>query len=169
MATRVVRTPGPGRSALTTALAAIDDKQGQVGWFSSSVYPNGTQVAYVAAIQEFGSPTNNIPPRMGLRGMVKEVQAYWNKVALYAAKKLFRGEMDYVDTLELIGAVAEGSIRKQIASVVSPPLKQATIDGRDRRRASGEPSTATGAKPLVDTGYMLATATHVVASKGSVS
>jgi len=151
------------------ALAAVDDKQGQVGWFSSSVYPNGTQVAYVAAIQEFGSPSNNIPPRMGLRAMIKDVQPYWSKVTSFAAKRMLRGELEYDGALELIGSVAEGSIRKQIASVTEPPLKQSTIDARDRRRASGQASTATGAKPLVDTGYMLATVTHIVANKGSQS
>jgi hypothetical protein len=169
MAARVVRTPGPARKPLETALEGVSRREGQVGWFASSVYPNGTQVAYVAAIQEFGSPTNNIPPRMGLRGMFKQVQQLWAKTVSYASKRMLRGEGTFDDALELIGGVAEGSIRKQIVSVWEPPLKQATIDARDRRRASGEPSTNSGAKPLNDTGYMIATATHIVANKGSAT
>jgi len=169
MATRVERTSGPARKGLNQALSGMGRRQGQVGWFSSSIYPNGTPVAYVAAIQEFGYPNGNIPPRMGLRGMAKDAQPLWSKAAGYGAKLMVNGTWTIDDALEFIGGVAEGSIRKQIASVISPPLKQSTIDARDRRRASGEPSTATGAKPLVDTGYMLATVTHIVSDYASLT
>lgn len=169
MATRVVRTSGPARAAITRAVTALQGLEGQVGWFSSSVYPDGVQVAYVAAIQEFGYPPKNIPPRMGLRGMAEREQPNWSKVVAYGARLMFNGQSTAHDMLELIGGVAEGSIRKQIASVWEPPLKEATIKARDRRRASGEASTTSGAKPLNDTGYMISTATHIVASKGSVT
>lgn len=163
----VTRTPGPGRLALMVALKTLDKVKGQVGWFESSKYPDGTPVAYVAAIHEFGYPPKNIPPRMGLRGMAEERRAYWSKVAEQGAKNVLRGDMTAIDAMELIGGVAEADIRKQIASVTEPALKEATIKARQSRSASKEKRTATGAKPLNDTGYLMATVTHIV-SEGEV-
>lgn len=162
MAITVTRQPGRSAELLRVALDALGRNVCKVGWFSSSKYPDGTQVAYVASIHEFGYAPKNIPPRMGLREMANEQQGKWSKVAEQGAKNVVRGEMTAVDALTLIGAVAEADIRKQIASVTSPPLKEATILARQNRSSSGETRTATGAKPLVDTGYMLATATHLV-------
>lgn len=162
MAITVTRQPGRPAELLRVALDALDRNVCKVGWFSSSKYPDGTQVAYVASIHEYGYAPKNIPPRMGLRTMATERQAYWSKVAAQGAKNVVRGEMTIVDALTLLGAVAEADIRKQITSVTSPPLKESTILARQNRSASKEKRTSTGAKPLVDTGYMLATTTHLV-------
>lgn len=163
---KVIHTAGPGRERLAAALKGLSGKVGRVGWFESSKYEDGTQVAYIAAIHEFGFAPKNIPPRMGLRGMVENRKDYWAKVAAQGAKQILDGRSDAGDMMTLIGAVAEGDIRKQIASVTSPPLKEATIEARRKRSASGEKRTSTGSKPLVDTGYMLATVTHVVQDAG---
>ncbi len=48
---------------LQKALSAADKSDLQVGWFESAKYDDGTPVAGVAAIQEFGSAKNRIPPR----------------------------------------------------------------------------------------------------------
>ena len=42
-------------------LKALAKIEGKVGWFESAEYPEGTPVAYVAAIQELGH--GKIPPR----------------------------------------------------------------------------------------------------------
>ena len=43
----------------------------QIGFPSGQHYPDGTNVAYVAAIQEFGAPAVNIPPRPFMQPTVK--------------------------------------------------------------------------------------------------
>lgn len=158
----VRRKSEPARDVLTKALEEADELVCKVGWFSSSVYPNGTPVAHVAAIHEFGYPPKNIPPRLGFREMARAKSKSWQAVATKVGKRIVSGKMTMYDALDLIGGVAEGDLRKQISEVTSPPLAEATIEARRKRSASGEARTATGAKPLVDTGYMLATATHLV-------
>lgn len=166
----VTRTPGPGRARLAAALKALHGMAGQVGWFESSKYPDGTPVAYVAAIQEFGYAPGGITPRMGLRAMAQDRQAFWAKVAEQGAKDILAGKSTIADVMELLGAVAEGDIRKQIASVTEPLLKDTTLEARARRMGLEDARylTATGAKPLVDTGYLLATTTHIVVDSGSI-
>jgi hypothetical protein len=45
----------------------------QVGFMENAdPYPDGTPVALVAAVQEFGSPSNGIPPRPFMRPAVAE-------------------------------------------------------------------------------------------------
>lgn len=163
---RVVRTPGPGRALLAAALKALAGKTCQVGWFESSKYADGTPVAYIAAIHEFGYAPKNIPPRMGLREMSKERKSYWSKVAEQGARQILDGRSTADEMMELLGGVGEADVRKQIASVTEPPLLPATIKARQNASASGEKRTATGAKPLVDSGYLLATVSHVVLEKG---
>lgn len=160
----VRRQSSPAKDVLTKALEEADEFVAKVGWFSSSVYPDGTPVAYVASIQEFGYPPKNIPPRLGFRELAKAKSNDWSALATKLGKRIVSGKMTMFDALTLIGGVAEGDLRKQISEVTSPPLKEATIEARRRRSASGEARTETGSKPLVDTGYMLATVTHLVTS-----
>lgn len=165
----ITRTPGPGRARLAAALKELGNKQGRVGWFASSQYQDGTPVAYVAAIQEFGYAPGGITPRMGLRAMASERQQRWAKVAEQGVKQVLDGRSTATEMMELIGAVAEGDIRKQIASVTEPLLKDTTLEARARRMGLEDARflTNTGAKPLVDSGYMLATVTHVVEDQGA--
>lgn len=99
--------------------------------------------------------------------MVADRQAYWARVAEQGARQVLDGRSDANGAMKLLGAVAEADIRKQIKSVTEPPLKESTL----RRRASKrgikfEALTGTGSKPLNDTGYMMATVTHVVEDEG---
>lgn len=160
MATVTIRS-GPGRKALEQALAQLDTVTGKVGWFSSSVYPDGTPVAYVASIQEYGYAPHNLPPRLGMRITVKEKQSEWAQVVTYGAKRVINGDMTAVDLMELVGAKAEGDLRKYISNVTEPPLAESTLKARAARLHVSS-LTVTGAKPLNDTGYMIATLTHIV-------
>lgn len=155
-------TAGSGMARLIKALKELDGVYGQAGWFESAKYPDGTQVALVATIHEYGAPAKNIPPRMGLRAMIPEQQGSWARFAAFGAKRVLEGEGTATDAMEIIVSRAAADIRKQIASVTEPPLAPATIKARQARSASGEARTATGAKPLVDTGLMIATASGVV-------
>lgn len=163
---KVTRRRGPDAAALQRMIDDAGKVECKVGWFASAKYEDGTSVAYVAAIQEFGVPEKNIPPRMGLRSMTEAEKAHWAQIGESSMKRVLKGSMTFDDALELIGAVAEGDIRKQIASVDSPSLAEATILARIRKTADGK-VTITLTKPLVDTGLMLASVTHNVGPKGS--
>lgn len=176
---KVTRTSGPGRVLLSKAITDLGKRQAQVGWLASSKYPNGMPVAYDAAIHEFGYAPKNIPPRMGLREMVSERRGFYAKVAEQESRNIFRGTQTVDGALTVIGAVAEGDIRKQITRSDIEPLKESTLE----RRASNlgiprDELTATGMKPLVEPvmskangggsgGLLLATVTHTVAPEGS--
>jgi hypothetical protein len=153
----ITRKPGPGLKRLE-AIKLLNKTNVKVGWFESSKYPNGTPVAYVAAIQNFGYAPKNIPPRMGLQSMIDKRKVEWKGVAEQSAQAVMDGE-EPLRYLEAMGGLVEGQVREQIASVFEPPLKQATIEARARRTASGE-ITESLAKPLNDTGYMMASVTH---------
>ena len=77
-----------GGDRLRTALAEIARKVGRgqvkVGFFAGSNYEDGTSVAYVAAIQEFGTTEAGanglviIPPRPFMRNTIANNKAQWS-------------------------------------------------------------------------------------------
>lgn len=146
---------------LTDRLKEIDGKQLQVGWFASSVYPNGTPVALVASAQEFGSTINNIPPRPFMRPTIAREESAWKALLLSGSKAVLKGNSTVDDVYNALGLQAAGDIAKTIASITTPPLKPATIAARARKRKD-RTITDTLKKPLVDTALMINTVTHVV-------
>jgi hypothetical protein len=180
---RVVRKPGPGAEKLRVALEALDGKVGKVGWFETAKYPDGTRAAYVAAIHEYGY--KSIPPRLGMRETADAKRKEWAGVAKQGAKEILAGRATAGTVMEMIGLAAFGDMYKRISTVQSPPLSQVTIELRRQRRANPEmkvtgrsvgeavkasqsafftpgDTSAPENKPLVDTGYLLVTLTHVV-------
>lgn len=150
------------------AIAGMDKVVGKVGWFESAHYPStegGLPVAYVAAIHEFGSPQNNIPPRLGMRATADDNKAKWGDTSRVVAKQVLANKMSPVQAMETIGLKAAGDVRKHIATVTSPPLKVATVKRRLAGKKQGNVVSITIAKPLVHTGHLLATLTNIVEGK----
>lgn len=156
----VKRVPGPAAMPLQKALAGLKGVVGRVGWFETAKYPNGTPVAYVAAIHEFGSPENNIPPRLGMRATSDEKRGEWGSVAAGASKAVLSGKMTAPAAMEVLGLKAAGDIRKHISEVTQPPLKVDTVKARLAGKKQGNVVSITAAKPLVATGHLLATLTN---------
>lgn len=152
----VRREAGPGAKNLEVLLKGMKGLQGQVGWFPSAVYPDGTPVAYVATIQEFGSPANNIPPRSFMRTTITEKQQSWHKIAESGSKAVLDGRAQPMDVLEGICAKAQEDIAEKISNIYEPPLKPATIAARLNRRANKK-KVGNLDKPLIDTGHLLET------------
>jgi hypothetical protein len=161
---KVQRKAGPGAEQLRVMLAGLSDKVARVGFFPSSKYEDGTPVAYVAAIQEFGSPTEGIPPRSFMRTTAEAQRGAWQSTARQGARAVTKGNATGMQVLDVLGQQAAGDIRKSISRIASPPLKQATIDARLRKRAD---KTTLGKldKPLVDTGTLLNAVTSEVGDK----
>jgi hypothetical protein len=130
-------------------LAAQVKKTGtlNVGFPEHATYPDGTRVALVATIQEFGAPAAGIPPRPFFRGMVARESGHWGDDL---AALLKHNGMDGPAALEAIGQEIEEELKMSIRDLISPPLKEATIARK------GNP------KPLIDTGHMLNSVTHWV-------
>jgi hypothetical protein len=169
---RVRHVSGNGRKALEVALQTLGNKVGKVGWFEGAKYPDGTQVAYVATIQEYGYSPKNIPPRPFMRPTIVKYRNTWDRIAKAESKLILEGKSTPSKMMEAIGQNAAGNIRKKITQIYTPSLKFSTIQARLSRRglgAKGRPYTKTEIgnlyKPLVDTGHMLATLINVVEDK----
>jgi len=127
----------------------------QIGFPSGANYEDGTSVAYVAAIQEFGAPAVGIPARPFMQPTVKEKKDTWVKTIEKSLPKVVLGKMSAFDVLDLVGIQAAADIQTKISSIYSPPNAPATI------RAKGS------TKPLIDTGLMLASVQNAVNKTGS--
>jgi hypothetical protein len=132
---------------MTGGLARGDSVQ--VGFFETETYPDGTSVAMVAAIQDFGAPRAGIPPRPFFRNTIADHRGEWSgEVA-----RLLRAEDYNADAaLAQMGALIVGEIQDSIESGTYAPLKPATAarKGFD--------------KPLIDTARMLRSVSYKVKS-----
>lgn len=161
---KVIRQDGPGKARLKVALENLGDKTGRVGWFPSAKYPDGTSVATVAAIQEFGAPGKNIPPRSFMRTTMREKVGKWRELAESGARAIMAGNATTGTVMEGIGLQAQGDIARKITEITSPPLKPATVIARANRKdkASGGKANSWSIKPLEDTDLMFDTVSHDV-------
>lgn len=167
-------------SQLRTATKSL-----QVGWLEASRYDDGTPVAGIAAIQEFGSAGRGIPPRPFMRPAIADNKDKWKDTFAQLVRQWIAGSGSYDNVLTTIGLVAEGDIRESIIDGNHTPLSPITLALRRLRRDGvpigastvgavaaavnegmtgpgqlGEPDGNTD--PLRETGVMIATLTHEV-------
>lgn len=164
---------------ITNNLQEFDGQVAKVGWFPSAKYEDGTPVAQVAMIQEFGAPAARIPPRPFFRPTIDEKKAEWVDSVAKGARAVAAGRMSAYQVLEAVGQKAAGDVRYTISRVDSPPLSPVTLLLRKWRRegkkitgktvgqaaaavAAGADVSGVPSQPLNDTGLMLATLTSVV-------
>lgn len=132
---------GAALEARLKEIAARSDTAHSVraGFLENATYPDGTHVATVAAIQEWGATAKNIPSRPFFRNMIAAHEGEWGgnlgnliETHGYDAHKL----------LSLMGELIAGQIRNSIQATNSPPNAPATIarKGHD--------------KVLIDSGHM---------------
>jgi len=136
--------------------AAGNRKFVSVGFHKDAKYDNGTQVATVAAVQEFGYPEKNIPARPFMRPTITKKMASWKSLMQTLAKKVIAGEITVDDALISIGARSAENFREAIKEIKTPPIAESTRRARERKRNLKKGSLSeTGAKPLVDSGIMI--------------
>lgn len=111
----------------------------KVGFLSNATYPDGTPVALVAAIHEFGSKKQNIPPRPFFRHAIAKNKSGWPKLI----KAALQARKDARSALLLVGQVVKEQIQESIREANFTPLSERTVQrkGHDRQ--------------LIDTGHML--------------
>lgn len=153
-----------GTERLLLNIAGLEGLQGKVGWFETAKYPDGTSVAYVASIHEFGYPEGGIPARSFMRSTAMESSKQWTLAFGRGVKAIASGTFNADQVMESVTLLAVGDIKKKISEIQSPPLAPATIAAR-RRRYKNKALTGNLTKPLVDTSLMVSSITNVVERK----
>lgn len=117
----------------------------RVGFLENATYPDGTNVAMVAALNDFG--TSRTPPRPFFRNMIAAKKGEWpGGIAL----QLKRNDYDALKALRAVGEAIKGQLVQSIRDTNSPPLAESTI----RRKGFS--------KPLIDTSNMIDSADYEV-------
>ena len=135
-----------GLDRLAASIAELPKKRADVGFFDTAVYPDGTPVAYVATVQEFGS--GRIPPRSFMRSTISEQREAWQATLAQGSRRVLADKLTADQMLDAFGQSVAGQIKEKIASIMAPGLADSTIAARLRRNN-------TSTKPLVDTGYLI--------------
>lgn len=144
-----------------------------VGFPEGSTYPDGTSVAMIAAIQNFGAPSRGIPPRPFFSNMIKAKGDEWPDTL---GGLLNHYGMDAGKALTALGAHIGGQLGESIDETNSPPnspvtnlLKQRFPMGGQKfadvlqaRHDVANGATAPAGKPLVQSGFMAQSITSVV-------
>lgn len=167
------------REALESMPEAFAASVAQAGWFPTAKYEDGTPVAYVASIQEYGSPANGVPPRPFIRPTVAEQRKAWVEAMAAGLKAAIRGDIQPEQVLEQVGMLMASDMQLAIERGEVAPLSPVTLMLRKWRRegrdisgktvgeaaaavAAGEDYSGVPNTPLRDTGLMIATLTSAV-------
>lgn len=116
------------------------------GW---NAYPNGTPVALVASVHEFGSPSRNIPSRPFFRSTLF-INKNYKDLRFKTFAQIARGKVTPSVGLGRLGDVVKNDIVESIINIQSPALKEETI----KKKGS--------TNPLVDTGHLKQSVTYKV-------
>lgn len=145
-----IEIKGGQKLAATLARLAASLKQGatlRVGFLEGATYPNGTSVALVGAVQNFGAPKRGIPARPFFSGMVKSKSGGWGAAV---AANLRATNYDVPVAMARVGEGIKGQLQQSIRDLWAPPLAPATV----KRKGFD--------KPLIDTGHMINSVAYAV-------
>src|SRR5262249_53586908 len=107
-------------------------------------YPDGTPVAMVAALDEFGS--EKAPPRPFFRNMVAAKSDEWPPAI---AALLKANDYDAAKALELAGSGIKSQLQESIIDTVAPPLSHLESSKREtgNPRSGRAGTTGGGGRP----------------------
>ncbi|WRQ13127.1 neck protein [Vibrio phage vB_VpM-pA2SJ1] len=120
----------------------------------AGAYEDGTLIAVIAAVNEFGSADGRIPERAALRLGVEDALPQIRLLVKKMLPQLNADEMEMEDLLNLIGELSVGSIQEKISSGVGPANAPSTI----KRKGSST--------PLIDKGTYRQSIRHVIPGEG---
>lgn len=145
----------------------------RVGFLEDALYDDGTPVAMVAAIQNFGAPSRGIPPRPFFSNMIAKHRDDWGPGL---GGILAANGYDIPKALDGLGQVMAGQLAQAIVDLNAPALSATTLMIRKMKQqnpalrdmmsykvvieararvAAGKSYAGVSIKPLVDTGIML--------------
>jgi hypothetical protein len=112
-----------------------------------------------------------------MKNLIENEKRNWVELCKNGAIKILEGKISSKTFLNMFGLRVSGQISKAIANVYTPPLSVVTLMARKLRRknkavnigelrqklAKGDVDiSGVSTKPLVDTGLMISTVTHIV-------
>jgi hypothetical protein len=119
------------------------DKVVQVGFPSGIPHgSDGSSVAFIASVHEYGAPSQGIPERPFLAVTIKNHKKDYSRLNKVSAVKLVNNQTNFDSALGLLGTMAQGHVQEYVANGDFAPLQPETIL---RKKSS---------KPLIDTGQM---------------
>ncbi len=141
----------------------------RVGVPGGTVEADGTPMTLVAAVHEFGSPSQGIPERPFLRVAMQRNAKKYVRLNRANLLKILRGQMTVDQALGQLGEMAKGDVQTEIKHGDFKPLNPKTIAARRRARSNGynkalerkatkkqEAGNAAGPidRPLIDSGQL---------------
>jgi hypothetical protein len=159
-----------GGDKILQVLGQLGDRLGKatevrVGFLEDATYPDGTPVAMVAALNNFGAPEAGIPARPFFTRMVADKSPGWSDDF---GKAMKGAENDTQKALDIMGTHIADQLRDAVADPPGPanspvtdllkqrfPMGGQTFgDVQQARRDVAAGQTAPAGKPLVWTGVM---------------
>lgn len=115
--------------------------------------------AAIGYINEFGSPSQNIPARPHLFPGIRDVQERISARLRTAARSALMGNVQAVEAAQnAVGLMCQNSVRAKITAGLSPALSPRTIEARQTRKIAPR----MGTMPLIDTGIYRRAITYVL-------
>jgi phage gpG-like protein len=161
-------------------LAPLKEKVIQAGILGGQ-YEDGTNIAYVGAIQEYGAPAANIPPRPFMSTTAATRKKEWTDLMGKGIAAVAAGQISADDLMEQIGSLMAADIQKTISEIQEPALSPITVMLRGMRSndpnlvvtgktvgeaaarvANGDDNYGASTKPLVDIGILLKSISYKV-------
>ena len=155
---KVERHPNPH---IDHVVQTLSRNQVAVGFFDTAKYPDGTPVAYVAAIQEFGNPAGNLPARPFFRNAIAKNKQAFADNSRRGVLAAIEGRIAPEAMLEQLGMMGSSAVQESITDGSYEPLKQSTLDTKQSKKRTDGVSD----KPLIDTAQMLQSVSYAVESK----
>lgn len=135
----------------------------KVGFLGGDSYPDGTSVAYVAYINEYGKGHN--PERPFMKETSKDYMGRWINIIKSNVTDNF-DQASVMRAFEMAGMDAEGRIREQIKTWPNSSPRPNAPSTIARKAARGQSSSTTVAidpnQVLIDTGVMINAVRHEV-------
>jgi len=168
-------------------LKELNDFEIKGGWFEESKYDDGTPVAGIAAVQNFGAHINQtvtekqraflhyigihlkketdklniiIPARPFMDNAKERIRGQeGTEVLLKAMLQVFEGKLTMKQATEQLALYIQQVIQEELKKIQEPPLAEMTIKQRASKYVSKakKPNKTTSNKPLNSTGIMFAT------------
>lgn len=142
-----------GGEQIGAYLRGLSEKVGSaenldVGFSNKDQYPDGTPVAQVAAMMQYGAPKAGVPPRQFMSVFSKRFSRTWGQML---ARSMDKHDGDTRAALEELGPRLVEQMQRTIDDYTSGvPLKSATV----KRKGSS--------KELIDTSLMRDSVTYKV-------
>ncbi len=150
------RTEVKGGQRLSQRLQAIRQRMTTPGGVyvgipsAAGQYEDGTPLAVIGAVHEFGRADGSIPERSFLRVPLRANQETYRKIIARGLQDVVEGNASLNQVFNQVGARAAGDSQEAISAGIPPPNAQSTIE----RKGSST--------PLIDTGRLRQSITHVV-------